>query len=319
MNAIVITGATGMIGSAIARCAFEQDIDVLCIIRKGTSRFDNLPKSERLKIVYAGISEYADLDVSGSYDVFYHLAWEKTSGPSRDDVDTQAANIRYTLDAVRLAKRLGCKKFIGAGSQAEYGIVTEPLKPETPVNPQSGYGIAKYTAGKLSRLLCVQFGLQFNWVRILSVYGPLDGAHTLIMYTINELQAGRSPEFTKCEQVWDYLYCDDAAKAFLAIGENGVDGKSYPLGSGNKKKLSEYLEVIKNIVYPDAMLQFGKKEYYPHQPMYLCADISELTHDTGWKPEVPFEEGVKVINSTPRPPPSHPPLLHFLIFLNISS
>jgi len=40
-------------------------------------------------------------------------------------------------------------------------------------------------------------------------------------------------------------------------------------------------------------LQFSKKEYYPHQPMYLCADISELTNDTGWKPEVSFEEGVK--------------------------
>jgi len=141
-----------MIGSAIARCALEQDIDILCIIRKDTSRFNNLPKSERIKIVYADISEYAHLDISGNYDVFYHLAWEKTFGASRDDVDTQVANIQYTLDAVRLAKRLGCKKFIGAGSQAEYGIATEPLRPETPVNPESGYGIAKYAAGKLSRL-----------------------------------------------------------------------------------------------------------------------------------------------------------------------
>ena len=295
MKAIVITGATGMIGSAIARCALEQDIDILCIIRKDTSRFNNLPKSERIKIVYADISEYAHLDISGNYDVFYHLAWEKTFGASRDDVDTQVANIQYTLDAVRLAKRLGCKKFIGAGSQAEYGIVTEPLRPETPVNPESGYGIAKYAAGKLSRLLCIQLGLQFNWVRILSVYGPQDGAHTLIMYAINELQAGRSPEFTKCGQIWDYLYCDDAARAFFAIGKNGVDGKTYPLGSGEKRRLSEYLEIIRDIIAPSKTLQFGKKEYFLHQPMYLCADISELTNDTGWNPKTFFEEGVNKI------------------------
>jgi nucleoside-diphosphate-sugar epimerase len=254
-----------------------------------------LPKSERLEIVYAGISEYAQLDISGSCDVFYHLAWEKTFGASRDDVDSQMANIQYTLDAVRLAKRLGCKKFIGAGSQAEYGIATEPLKPETPVNPESGYGIAKYAAGRFARLLCAQLGLQFNWVRVLSVYGPLDGVHSLIMYTIHELQTGRSPEFTKCEQVWDYLYCDDAARAFFAIGENGVDGKTYPLGSGTKKDLSKYLEIIRDIIAPDAVLQFGKKTYYPHQPMYLCADISELTNDSGWRPEVSFEEGIKRI------------------------
>jgi nucleoside-diphosphate-sugar epimerase len=295
MQKLVITGATGMIGSALARSALEQGMDVLCIIRKDTSRLGNFSKSERLKVVYADLSEYANLDIEGSYDVFYHLAWGKTFGASRDDVDTQVANIQYTMDAVRLAKRLGCKKFIGAGSQAEYGIVAEPLKPETPVNPESGYGIAKYAAGKLSRLLCAQLDLQFNWVRILSVFGPLDGPHTLIMYAINELRAGRSPEFTKCEQIWDYLYCDDAARAFLAIGENGVGRKTYPLGSGDGKRLSEYLEVIRDIIAPGIVLQFGKKDYYPHQPMYLCADIFELVRDTGWKPGVSFEEGIKRI------------------------
>jgi nucleoside-diphosphate-sugar epimerase len=295
MQKIVITGATGMIGSAIARCALNQSMDVLCIIRKDTNRFDNLPKSERLKIVYANISEYAQLDIHDRYDTFYHLAWEKTSAVSRDDVDTQVNNIQYTLDAVHLAKRLGCKKFIGAGSQAEYGVVSEPLKSDTSVNPLSGYGIAKYATGKLSHLLCAQLGLQFNWVRILSIYGPLDGAHTLIMYVIKELCAGNSPELTKCEQTWDYLYCDDAAKAFLAIGKKGVDGKTYPLGSGSKKKLSEYIEIIKGLIAPNTALQFGKKEYYPHQPMYLCADITELSNDTGWKPEVSFDEGIKLI------------------------
>jgi nucleoside-diphosphate-sugar epimerase len=295
MKKIVITGATGMIGSAVARCAIERGLEVLCVIRKDTGRLDNLPKSERLKIVYADISEYARLDISGDYDVFYHLAWEKTSVANRDDTDTQVANIQYTLDVVRLAKRLGCRKFIGAGSQAEYGVVAEPLKSDTPVNPQSGYGIAKYAAGRLGRLLCTQLGLQFNWVRILSVYGPMDGANTLIMYAIRELQAGRSPEFTKCEQVWDYLYCDDAARALLAIGASGVDGKAYPLGSGLARWLSEYLEALRDVVNPAGVLQFGKKEYYPHQPMYLCADISELTDDTGWRPEVSFEDGVRKI------------------------
>jgi nucleoside-diphosphate-sugar epimerase len=254
-----------------------------------------LPQSDLIKIEYCDLDHYSNLSLNTHYDIFYHLAWDKTSGSFRDDVDIQTANIQYTLDAVRLAKRLGCKKFIGAGSQAEYGIVTEPLKPETPVNPQSGYGIAKYTAGKMSQLLCAQLGLEFNWVRILSVFGTLDGVHTLIMYALHELQAGRSPEFTKCEQVWDYLYCDDAARAFLAIGEKGISNKTYPLGFGSHQKLSEYLETIRDIVAPGAVLQFGKKEYYPHQPMYLCADISELTRDTGWKPEVSFEEGIKKI------------------------
>jgi len=295
MQKIVITGATGMIGAALARCAVVNGIEVLCIVKKDSGRLSNIPQSKLVKVEYSDINKYHNLNLSGNYDVFYHLAWEKTFGASRDDVDTQIDNIQYTLDAVRLAKKLECKKFIGTGSQAEYGIAAEPLTPETPVNPRSGYGIAKYAAGKLSRLHCSQLGLQFNWARILSVFGPLDGAHTLIMYVINELRAGRSPELTKCEQIWDYLYCDDAARALLAIGKNGVDGKTYPLGSGNGRKLSEYLESLRDVVNPEGVLQFGKRVYYPHQPMYLCADISELTNDTGWKPEVSFEDGVKRI------------------------
>ena len=92
-----------------------------------------------------------------------------------------------------------------------------------------------------------------------------------------------------------YTHCDDAAKALLAIGEKGVDGKTYPLGSGKGKKLSEYLESLRDIVATGATLQFGKKPYYPHQPMYLVADISELTKDTGWIPKISFEEGIRKI------------------------
>lgn len=292
MQKIIITGATGIIGAALAKCAVGKGIEVLCVVRKDSGRLNNLPASDLIKVEYCNIDEYSQLELVDTYDVFYHLAWDKTFGASRDDVDTQVKNIQCTLDAVRLAKRFGCKKFVGAGSQAEYGIVAEPLKPETPVNPQSGYGIAKYAAGKLSKLHCSQLGLQFNWVRILSVFGPLDGAHTLIMYAINELLAGRSPELTKCGQIWDYLYCDDAARALLAVGDRGTDGKTYPLGSGSARRLSDYLESLRDAVNPEGVLQFGKKEYYPHQPMYLCADISGLAADTGWKPEISFEEGI---------------------------
>jgi nucleoside-diphosphate-sugar epimerase len=299
MKKIVVTGATGMIGSALVGLALEKDMEILCITRKNSGRIDNIPKSGKAKIIFANLSEYAYLDISEKYDAFFHLAWDNTYGVSRDDVDIQLSNIRYTLDAVRLAKHLGCSVFVGAGSQAEYGIVSGPLKPDTPVNPQSGYGIAKYAAGKFSKLLCDQLGVRFNWLRLLSVFGPLDGVHTLIMYAINELCAGNSPEFTKCEQIWDYLYSDDAARAFLAVGDRGINGSVYPLGSGKRKKLSEYLEALRDVVNPNGFLQFGKKEYYPHQPMFLCADISDLTNDTGWKPEIPFEEGIRMM-ITPR-------------------
>jgi nucleoside-diphosphate-sugar epimerase len=219
------------------------------------------------------------------------MSWEKTFGASRDDAEVQMRNIQYTLDACHLAKRCGCKAFVGAGSQAEYGIQSVDLTPDLPVSPESGYGIAKFAAGKLSAMLCKSIGIRQNWVRILSVYGPNDGENTLISYVIKELKAGRSPELTKCEQIWDYIYADDAADAILAIAEHGIDGKVYPLGSGKGRKLSEYIEDIRNKINPSIPVKYGAKDYYPHQPMHLVSDIQQLTEDTGWKPQYSFSEG----------------------------
>lgn len=133
-----------------------------------------------------------------------------------------------------------------------------------------------------------------NWVRILSVYGKNDGFNTLISYLIKEMKEGRSLQLTKCEQIWDYLYADDAAgDAILAVAEKGKDGKAYPLGSGKGRILSEDVEEIRDIVSPTTKIEFGAKEYYPHQPMHLVADISKLTEDTGWKPNNTFSDDIK--------------------------
>lgn len=282
-----------MIGSVIVEQAVKQGYEVTCLIRRGTTRIDNIPKDKNVKLIECDIDEYSSLELEEDYDVFMHLAWLKTFGNDRDNVELQLKNVQYTIDAVNLAKRAGCTVFIGAGSQAEYGIQKVDLTPSLPVNPESGYGIAKYTAGKLANMLCQQLEIRFNWLRILSVYGKNDNSYTLISYVIRELKAGRSPKLTKCEQMWDYLHCDDAARAFLSVAEKGIDGETYPLGSGRGRKLSEYVTDIRNSIAPDIKLTFGKKPYYPHQPMHLVADVSELEKDTGWKPQVKFIDGIK--------------------------
>ena len=284
MKRIIITGATGCVGSAVVRRALAQDMEMTCIVHEGSKRLSNIPSDEKVKIVECNLSNYSSFQISGKHDAFIHMAWEKTFGASRDDAEVQMRNIQYTLDACHLAKRCGCTVFVGAGSQAEYGVQSVNLTPDLPVNPESGYGIAKYAAGKLSAMLCKSLGIRQNWVRILSVYGLNDGENTLISNVIRELKAGRSPELTKCEQMWDYLYADDAADAILAIAEKGLDGKAYPLGSGNGRRLSEYVEDIKSAINPTIEVQYGAKDYYPHRPMHLVADINELATDVGWKP-----------------------------------
>ena len=294
MNKIVVTGATSMIGVATVNEAIKNNVEVLAIVRSNSKNLNRLPKSSLIKVLECELDKLDTIDsVGNDYEVFYHFAWGNTDKQTRNDPVLQEKNIKYSLDAVNLAKTLGCKKIIGAASQAEYGRVEGRLNASTPINPDIAYGMAKYAAGRLTNLRCKELGIEHIWVRILSVYGIYDNPNTMISYAINELLAGREPEFTKCEQKWDYLFCEDAGRAFYLIGEKGKTNKIYCLGSGVARPLFDYVKTINIILGKPENTGIGKKDYAPSQVMHLEADISDLTADTDFKPTITFEEGLK--------------------------
>ena len=295
MKKAIITGGTGMLGSTLIRLLCEKQIQVLVLVRPGSERIRMIPDSEYVTIRECDVNHLLELkdSIDSDYDAFFHFAWGGTHGDARDDVMLQNRNVQATLEAVELAHSAGCKTFLGAGSQAEYGRVDGiPLAPDTPVHPETGYGIGKLCAGQMSRILCRKYGIKHIWVRILSTYGPGDGLHTMVMSGIRQMIAGERPQYTKGEQMWDYLYCDDAARAFYLAAQKGRDGAVYPIGSGQVRPLAEYIRMIRDAVDPSIEIGFGEIPYYDKQVMYLCADIHTLTEDTGFVPEIPFSEGI---------------------------
>ena len=301
MKRAVVTGATGMLAIALTNLLVKEGYDVIAVIRPGSSRAGNVPVSENVTVVELDMDEISSLpevlSASGidEAELFFHFAWDGTHGDSRNDMDIQIKNVRYSVEAVRAAAKVGCKAFMGAGSQAEYGRVKDGIKlsGDTPCFPENGYGIGRLAAGQMTRVEAKKFGMKHVWVRILSTYGAYDGMHTMVMSGIKTMLEGKKASYTKGEQMWDYLYCKDAARAFFLALTKGVDGKVYPVGSGKVRPLKEYIEAIRDEAGPSLDIGFGEVEYYPGQVMYLCADISELTKDTGFEPEYSFEEGIK--------------------------
>lgn len=300
MKRVLITGATGAIGSALIKNLIERGVECLVLTHRNSTRTGNLPQSPLVSVLPCSLDEMASLqnETGKNYDILYHFAWMGTSGEGRQDLPLQVQNIRYALDAVELAKRFGCHTFIGAGSQAEYGRVEGELKPDTPTFPENGYGIAKLCAGQMTRERARQLGMRSIWVRILSVYGPFDGPQSMISSTVRKLLAGERAPFTKGEQMWDYLYSADAAEAFREIGERGKDGKIYVLGNGTARPLAEYIRLIGAACGGEGKIDLGAVPYAERQVMYLKADISELRKDTGWEPKTTFEEGIKMTVET---------------------
>ena len=296
-----ITGGTGAIGLALTEECVRRGIEAYVFVRRDSARIGRIPEHPLVHRIYCALDEMKGLDVKDipTLDVFYHFAWMKAFGEeARNDLITQIRNTEYAVESVGLAKRLGCFRYIGAGSQAEYGRKNGALKSDTPCDPENGYGIAKLAAGQLTRLECEKQGMEHIWTRVLSVYGPGDGDGTLVMSVIKDALEGRAPACTRAEQIWDYLYSGDAGKAFLMLGNKGVPGKTYVLGSGKALPLREHIDRICEAsaeisgikqVSPD----YGARPYGEKQVMYLLADTGELAKDTGFEPDTSFDEGIR--------------------------
>lgn len=297
MERAIITGASGMLGQALCRLLAGKGIQVYAVVRPDSQQNAFMLRDERVTAVACDLTELAKLPekIGESCDAFFHFGWGGTYGGNRNNYYGQWENVRYTLDAVQAASELGCSVFLGAGSQAEFGRVPDGVKLSSAVcaNPETGYGIAKLSAGQMSRAFCRDCGIRHVWTRILSVYGPGDKDRTMVMSGICSMLRGEMPKYTKGEQIWDYLYCDDAAMAFYLAAEKGRDGAVYTVGSGQERRLRDYIQDICDVICPGRDIVFGEVPYYDKQVMYLCADIRELQEDTGFAPSVPFSEGIR--------------------------
>jgi len=294
ISSAVITGPTGAIGTALCLELAKNGVRVFAVCRPDSHRMRAIPNHENITVVpcdAAQLHRLKELIPEGA-DAFFHFAWAHTIGAGRNDMGAQIQNIRYTIDAVRAAAALGCKVFLGAGSQAEYGRFEGVLKPDTPCFPENGYGMAKLCAGQMSRTEAKKLGIDHIWIRVLSVYGPRDGAATMISSVARQLLAGQEPALTEGVQQCDYLYSGDAAKAFYLAAKHGVSGKVYPLGSGKTLPLKQYIQQMRDTIDPALPLGFGRIPYGALQVMHLQADISALSEDTGFVPCTEFTDGI---------------------------
>ncbi len=289
---------------ALIRKCIEDGTQALVLVNPNSRRLSRIPNDPHIKLIKCGLEDLADADAKSlgldktadgenHADAMFHLAWGGTFGDARANKELQDKNAAYATEAVKLAARLGCSVFVGAGSQAEYGRVSGIISAGTPCSPENEYGRAKLETGIATRKLCKELGIRHIWPRILSIYGPFDGEKTMVMSLIASLLKGEEPALTKGEQMWDYLYTDDAANALMLLAKHGVDGCIYPIGSGTARPLREYIEIIRDVIDPSLPLGFGRVPYSDKQVMHLCADIKELSEHTGFTPKISFTEGAK--------------------------
>ncbi len=304
MRHVIVTGGTGVTGNALVRYLLSCGVKVTAIVRPGSFRRKYLPSdASLLRVVDCGMESYGGIDgvlAGETYDAFFHLSWDGSTGKAkignRNNFYLQNRNVTYALDAVELCHRLSCPEFVMTGSQAEYGRRAYVISEKEEKRPENGYGMAKLCAEGMTRLLCKQYGIRHVWPILFSVYGPNDATESLIDTSVRGIVLRKEHlSYTLGEQMWDYLYSFDAARAIVLLAEKGRDGETYHVASGQVRPLREYIQEMYAELSPGIAPRLGERPYGDGAQMFLGADISKLRQETGFSPQCEFRQGIREI------------------------
>ncbi len=294
MKKVIVTGANGFVGTTVCRELVSGGIEVIAIIRNEEENVSEIDNLTGLRIVYADLSNFrnlAHLIPDRDIDALYHFAWVGSAGPLRGDADVQMRNIQYACDTVRACADMKCKRFVFASSIMEYEIEAT-MATETTPRINTLYCSAKVAADYMARTIAGSLGIDYIRAVISNIYGPGELSPRLINTSLRKMLNGEHCVFSAGEQMYDFIYRDDAAKAFVAIGDKGVSNKTYYIGSLNPRPLKEFLIDMRDCVDPEIKIGLGEIPFNGVTLTYREFDIYAVKNDTGFEPLVSFKEGI---------------------------
>jgi nucleoside-diphosphate-sugar epimerase len=292
---LLITGAGGFVGAAAAKAAVAAGHEVIALVRKHSARL--APIANKISVERIDLSDgraVANLLDAAKPDVVIHTAWEGVGGALRAG-DIQLDNIRTTVALADAAIAAGARKFVGIGSQAEYGRYDRKIVETDLPQPTMLYGAAKLAASHLAAQRCREAGVSFAWLRLFSVYGPGDNPNWLIPSTAASLVRGKAPQCTAGTQKWDYLHIDDVADGALAAAVTECATGVFNLSSGNPVAVRAIVEMLRDVAAPELELTFGEIRFGRDQIMHLEGDNRRLRVATGWIPKISIGEGLRQV------------------------
>lgn len=292
---ILITGIAGFIGSHVGRILAANGHTLYGVVPEGESTHRIADYLDRLYVLPLDLTNTEKVGKAVAKirpELAIHLAWYAVPGRywiAPENVDCVAMSFS-------LAKALagsGCKRFVAAGSCAEYnwdyGFLSEQL---TPTNPRTLYGACKDALRRILHVYFEQTSMEFAWTRFFYIYGPGEQKERLVPSVILSLLRGEKAKCTHGNQIRDFLHVDDIASAFVSLLESNVEGP-INIASGQPVALKTIIYTIANLLGKRDLVELGVLPAPEDEPLFIVADVRKLNQQVGWKPKITLEAGLK--------------------------
>ena len=289
MSNIVVSGGTGFLGSWLSRCLVSEGHDVTVLCREDSSTW-RLGSDFGGKVVALDENRWSNFVSNNSFEVLISCDWAGVEGAHRNN-PIQLENAERIVECVTSFARAGGQRYVGVGSQAEYGNLNFRIGEDSVCTPTTLYGQSKLEVCQKTAEVLRGTSVVWSWARIFSTYGPLDIGSWLLNTAIDSFRSNETMKVTPCEQLWSYLYAADAARALAIIALSRTSDGIYNVGHPLAPPLRNTLEFLHKSMRTESKLDIGAIAYREDQVMVLQPDVSKL-QELGWRPKVSLEDGL---------------------------
>ena len=285
-NKILVTGASGFIGSHLCRRLCKSGAEVHGISRHKRNSSENGLHWWQGDLT--DISTVRKLLNTLKPDLIFHLA---THGAGARDLElvlpTFQNGLVTTVNLLNVATEFGFSRLILPSS------LEEPDMGNGNIAPSSPYAAAKWASSTYARMFHELYKAPIVILRIFMTYGPGQPLNKIIPYVILSLLQGQSPKLSSGQRQVDWVYIDDVVNGLLTAAHvEDAEGSTIDLGSGELVQIRTVVEKIVNLIDPEIKPLFGALPDRPLEQVRVAETVKSNAL-IGWKPVVSLEEGLK--------------------------
>jgi len=272
---ILVTGASGFIGSSLIPALLRRNHKVFTLVRsvKKMKRFDWYPKVKTINKDLKSLTKDDLEDINP--DIIYHLAWSDL--PNYEDPIHIEKNLPEQLFFLRLVAECNIKKIIISGSCLEYGLQNGLLNEENSLQPSTFYGLAKTSVLSMANHLKNKFGFDFVWYRIFYVYGENQNKSSLYPSLINAIKNEENVfKMSHGNQMRDFIHIDDVIKYLLIPLYDYTISGIYNISNGKGIKVKDFVERIVHLHGSQIKINFGHYAIPNYEPNNFWGDNSKI-------------------------------------------